>query len=272
MAMISCPGCGEQISDKSKKCIHCGYILVEEPKKTCSECGAELEAGATVCPKCGCPVEIPTPEVKERVPQQVEVTKVNIKPQINKKAIIIAVVAIVLIVCAVFGVKKVQEQKAREAAADYGENLETLTYLMLSGAADAESAGNLIKSVWFNSIYEEKDSSTDKYTRKNNGSGSFYDDFNDALGNLFSDSSFQTKIGNIESNQESVAAMMKDMKNPPEEWEEAYEDLQEFYDVYLDLTNLATNPTGSLQTFSSNFNDADTDVSAAFSRMALYFD
>ena len=31
MALIKCPECGKKISDKSKKCIHCGTII-ENPK------------------------------------------------------------------------------------------------------------------------------------------------------------------------------------------------------------------------------------------------
>ena len=57
MAMITCPECRKEISDKSKKCIHCGKILEEEvvPKKFCSECGKEVEIDAIECPYCGCP-------------------------------------------------------------------------------------------------------------------------------------------------------------------------------------------------------------------------
>lgn len=45
MAMIVCPQCGEQVSEKAKKCVHCGAILISEEKKHCIECGAELEEG-----------------------------------------------------------------------------------------------------------------------------------------------------------------------------------------------------------------------------------
>lgn len=44
---------------------------------------------------------------------------------------------------------------------------------MIDGAAKAENAGNLIKSVWYNAIFEERNSETDKYTVKN---GKFVDD------------------------------------------------------------------------------------------------
>ena len=27
MAMMECPNCGEQVSDKAKKCVHCGAVL-----------------------------------------------------------------------------------------------------------------------------------------------------------------------------------------------------------------------------------------------------
>lgn len=39
MAMTTCPNCGEQISDKAKKCVHCGTVLVPEEKKCCPDCG-----------------------------------------------------------------------------------------------------------------------------------------------------------------------------------------------------------------------------------------
>lgn len=43
MAMIICPECGQEISDKAKKCVHCGKILIEEKPatKVCSDCGKE---------------------------------------------------------------------------------------------------------------------------------------------------------------------------------------------------------------------------------------
>ena len=32
MALINCPECGKEISDKSKQCIHCGYPLTNDEK------------------------------------------------------------------------------------------------------------------------------------------------------------------------------------------------------------------------------------------------
>ena len=51
MAMMACPNCGEQVSDKAKKCVHCGAVLIPEEKRYCQECGAELDAETDVCTK-----------------------------------------------------------------------------------------------------------------------------------------------------------------------------------------------------------------------------
>ena len=274
MAMIQCPNCGETISDKAKNCVHCGYALQSEEKRHCFECGHELENDVTVCPKCGCPVEKEIDVDKalkfQSLPQQVEVTGVRVNKNTKKIIAIIAVVIVVAIV-AFLGFQYIQKENEEKEAArisqEYGENLKSITYKMLSGAADVETCGNLIKKVWFNCIYKKNDTETDKYTCPN---GYFEDDFNTALGNLFADTNFRSKIGGIGDNQSTVQKLMKDMKNPPEEYKDAYNALSKFYDAYTKLTNLATNPVGSLQTFSSSFNDADTEVSNCYSAMELY--
>ena len=102
--------------------------------------------------------------------------------------------------------------------------------------------------------------------------GVFVDDFNDALNRLFADSEFNVLITNIKYNTQEVNSLMKDLKNPPEEHREAYNALKEFYNAYLELTNLAVNPTGSLNSFSSSFHNADTAAVNCYKSMKMYFD
>lgn len=274
MAMTTCPNCGEQISDKAKKCVHCGAILVPEEKKYCPDCGAELEEGMDTCPKCGCPIEniIET----EKTPQQVEVTGVKITKK-SKKIIVIATIAVIVVaIITAIGVQTHKKNVATKAAAEaqkqseeYGTNLNMAAYSMLSGASDAETCGNLIKQVWYNAIYEKSDSKTDKYTKPK---GYYVSDFNDALQNLFSDSSFSSQIADINDNKDTVNSLMKKLKNPPEEYKDAYESLSKLYDAYISLTNLATDPTGSLQTYSQNFNDADNETLNCYNALKMYLE
>lgn len=198
MAMIVCPHCGEQVSEKAKKCVHCGAILIPEEKKHCTECGAELEEEMTECPNCGCPVDDTLGQETDEKPQKVEVTGVKVTKKIK---VIIGIVVALLVVggATVFGVTQYQKKRAAEEYAqrveEYSDNLKLATVTMLTGASDAESSANLIKQVWYNSIYEERDDKTDKYTRPD---GYFVSDFNDALGNLYADSSFSSKISSID--------------------------------------------------------------------------
>lgn len=274
MALISCPQCGTQISDKAEKCIHCGYILKEQPKHLCEDCGAEIPEGATVCPTCGCPVKeepdtnpAPIPVYyRAKIPLHEKIYK-----KLGKKGIAIVVASVIVIVGGSIGTSKyVATQKAEAAAAeaaqiseDYRTNYGNAVVAMYSGAGTAEKCGNLIKSVWNNAIFDKYDSETSKYT--NNAK-----DFNEALQNLFNDKSFSEDISSIKSNKNTVQELMNALKNPPDEWQNAYDDLEEAYDAYLDIVNLTTSPTGSLQTFSSNFNDADSSAAKALEKALGY--
>lgn len=62
MALINCPECGKQVSDKAKNCIHCGYPISEmknleaerESKKIkCRYCDSEDIDHMGYCNECG---------------------------------------------------------------------------------------------------------------------------------------------------------------------------------------------------------------------------
>lgn len=61
MALIKCPECGKNVSDKATVCIHCGYSLnnhsPKESKVKCPECGEEIPNNEKICPFCGYPIE-----------------------------------------------------------------------------------------------------------------------------------------------------------------------------------------------------------------------
>ncbi len=113
-----------------------------------------------------------------------------------------------------------------EARASYASKYEAVAYSMLEGAVTAEECGNLIKSVWYNTIFEEEDEETDKFTQTK---GKFNEDFNTSIAALFADDDFSKKVAAVESNKAAVDSMMKDLRNPPDEWKEAYDELKEYY-------------------------------------------
>ena len=274
MAMIICPNCGEQVSDKAKKCVSCGWILIPDEKKICAECGAVLENDMETCPNCGCPVE--EEKLVEENTQQVQVTGVKITKKIKMIliAVVVAVAAVIAISCA--GVQAHKKAVAAQVAAEekkqseeYATTFQAAAYKMLLGAADAEDCGNLTKKVWYNAIYKEYSDETNKYTRPN---GYFVSDFNEAVQNLFNDSGFQSTLNKVKDNEDQVAAFMKELNSPPEKYKEAYASLSQMYESYLTLMNLVTDPKGSLQSFTNDFTDADKAVVQKFDAVAVYFE
>lgn len=268
MAMIECPNCGGEVSDKAKKCVHCGSDLVPNEKKCCLECGAELAEEDTICSKCGCPVV--DMSKNDNLPQQVEVTGVKVAERVKKIA---AAAAVLLLIAALVGGLAMIMQKKREAAAEaqrektYAANFEHVLSAMETGGIKAESCGKLEKIVWFNAIYEESDIQTDPYVCPN---GRFVSDFNEAMINLFVDEDFKKRIEDIEKIEKNVSEKMKLLQNPPEAYEDAYDAVLDLYQAYIALTNLVVSPSGNLQQFSENVTNAAADFDKYFGNMKIY--
>lgn len=55
MALITCPECGKEVSDKAASCPSCGAPL--NNLKFCKHCGEKIDKECIICPRCGKQVE-----------------------------------------------------------------------------------------------------------------------------------------------------------------------------------------------------------------------
>lgn len=281
MALIKCPECGEEISDKAKKCVHCGHVLVEEAApvppspRICTECGAQIEdPEATECPKCGCPLEA---EVADAPQNDEKLTKVEVSSvKVSKKAktiVVGAVVAVAVIAMVIFGINDAnqrreeaqrvqQEQAAVKEYNEYVANLNEVKEEMLSGAISAEDTASTALNIWRSAIYEDNQSDWDADIQKY-----FATDFNDALTNYYGDESVKSTVSSVKSNQDQVKDLMSKLQNPTDELSSAYDAVNDLYDQYIALTNLAVSPSGNYTSYSSNYNDADSGFSTAYDKL-----
>lgn len=143
MAMIKCPECGQEISDKAKKCIHCGKVFVDEEvvkaEVKCNECGTVIMETDEICPNCGCPVEKNTePQISDK--------SVGKHKKNTTKIIAIVIVAVVIMAAIIGGIvynEQVVKPKKIEAQnkATYEEAIE----LLEKGKYD--DANDLLKSI-----------------------------------------------------------------------------------------------------------------------------
>lgn len=227
MALIQCPECNKEISDKAINCPHCGCPLAENKPES-------------------------FPVDRNAVAARSKISKYSAASIV---IVVVAVVALVIVFLSVFRANQREE---------YIDNLLDAKSLMLSGAAKAESLCNLTRSVWSNTIYKEFDSETYKYTLKDYKDGvsyhyyvaadddDFNDDFNTSLMRLFADSSVQQSIIEIEAYRSLVDEAMKSLQNPTDEFAACFDTLSDMYDSYWELTNLAVSPSGNLITYSEN--------------------
>lgn len=256
MALITCPECNQQISDRAASCPHCGYPL---PVAT---------------------AEIPVTDhpTTDTVPQEIAQPITIAKPR-KKRILLITIICALVLACiggvTAFAIIKKQQEKAEQEAlehakqkarTEYIENLNEFTRTALFGGADAEEVCNLTKSVWYDTIYEEYDSETVAYTQTN---GKFHDDFNDSLAKLYSSTSIKTTVADIKENQEAVDDLYKSLLNPTEEFEDCFEEVEALYSAYYDLTKLAISPSGSLKSYSENLSEYDKDFISHYDKLRL---
>lgn len=158
MAMIKCPECGQEISNKAKKCVHCGKVIIEEKAdiKICNECGKENPIDVTECVHCGCPFE-EEKEPNKIIEESVTVKEKNTKK--NQKKIIIPIVATVVVIVIGFIVYNVKIVKPKNTYNEAVELLEKGKYedankLLhdISGYEDVDTILEQIK--WESRVYE----------------------------------------------------------------------------------------------------------------------
>lgn len=240
MALINCPECEREISDRVLACPHCGFPLKEE-----------------------------TGFVEDVKPQDVQITGVKVEKQKVLTYILIPLLVIVLIAGAYFifkSVKAKKEQMAYQAAFnEYIDNTNLTSLKMLVDGSIAEDITDLLARVWRNTIYKEYDSTTDKFT-KSSGYG-FNEDFNTSISSFYADSAISRKVTDLRNGQTRVSGLMKDLQNPPEGLEKVYDAIMELNLAYKQLTNLAISPTGSLNTYSEAKDKAQSNFLDKFERL-----
>ena len=179
MALIKCPECGKEISDRAAACPNCGYPIDSKPVEPVVGSEPVAEVGPTVVSLGENAVEM-EPQIEEKeAPNAGEENSVSTAPVAEKvpkqehgrKNIVIAIIAAaVLVIAAILisgAVRDANEKK--EAAAkreEYISNLSEIRTEMLTVGAKAEKMANLIRAVWYNTIYEESDEETNKYCIK----------------------------------------------------------------------------------------------------------
>lgn len=172
--------------------------------------------------------------------------------------VVIAVVSIMALVIAVMSIWSANKKNENDTLVILNDLYDDA----IEGGMLCEDAGNMTKTVWYNSIFKVEDPTTDIYTRYLNGTGGFKD-FNESINEYFLNGDYSEKIGSAQANEKFIDIGIKSIKKVPKSLAEQYESAKEVRSAYNKLLNVVDNPTGNIEEFSANFNDADVALSDA---------
>ena len=257
MAMMKCPGCGQDISDQAERCVHCGIDL--KNRSFCPECGKAVTDGEDVCPNCGFPLNRAKkpdedPVYYEPADDEDADSFPRNEPGKKKKKkrkgtwFIPFIVLVLLFVVPVMALLDDQE---------YTDNFNHVSEIYNSQLDNLNGTKELLIKTWSNAIFKQRDPKTDPYTRPN---GVFVSDFNTALENLYSDPDFAEKIQSMHDAKIELIQLRKELEDAPSRYEDLEPVILRYIDAIVDAITLVESPNGSLKDISENIGDAITEL------------
>lgn len=247
MSLINCPNCNKEISDKAKVCVGCGHQILDDANTekrmvTCPECGKIANSLTDICFNCGYPLN--SLEIKADEKQK-------------SKCIFKKKWFWILAICFMLSISIVLFVANRATIENYNIEICTAVDEIMAVSADAENVGNQICSVWNNAIFDKDNENTAKYTKTAK-------DFNEALSNLFADEEFTGKIIAIRNKQSKIDTYLGKLKNPPEKFEDAYDEFKELYYAYSDYVDFVILCKGSYNTYTEDLSEKSSALMESY--------
>lgn len=250
-----CANCGAPLGDGQAFCPKCGTPKAAAPKKNvCGNCGAELQDGQEFCPKCGHKAGV---AVDNNVNAAINQFNAGVEKKKKKSKVLPIVIAAVLAVAVAVGVfvsNTLSAKKAEEAKKEYIANVEEFLSLSLTAGSNLEDIADTIQEYWYDNIWNDK----------------WGDDINDAI--LYAMIAKSDEIDQAETYDAKMKDLYSKIKKVPDglaeedvdDIEELCDAVKDLYNVYTDFYSLATDPTGSYNTYSESNGDTTDEFLSCY--------
>lgn len=250
-----CTNCGAPLGDGQAFCPKCGTSKAATPKKNvCEKCGNELQDGQEFCPKCGHKAGVAVDTTVNAAINQFNAGVEKKKKKSKVVPIVIAAVLAVAVAVGVFVSNTMGAKKAEEAKKEYIQNVEEFLALSLTAGSNLEDISDTVQRYWHEHIYDDKHGSS----------------IDSAILYALVD-----KADEIEQ-AETYDGQMKDLyakiKSVPnglaeedvDEIEELRDAAKALYNIYTDFYSLATDPSGSYNSYSEDNNDTTDEFLSCY--------
>ena len=225
--------------------------MEESPMKSCPKCKLEIELNAVECPRCGIIFEKYLAIQARKLQEQ---KFGNETPQLNtyeqqhhdesdRKSPLFAIVCTIVVVAICFaGYTAYAKKKKQDQLNKFDHELGPICSELVAMAKASEDVIIYIHKAWKDEIYEKK-------AGKSNINAAL------ALAVLVK----RQKISKIKEHSQKIRLKIKQII-PPEEREFKYQRLKVLFLIFAEYGDLATNPSGSLLTYSQRSKEVSVKV------------
>lgn len=169
----------------------------------------------------------------------------------GKKITIIVLIAVLISAIVFTAIMFVNKQKNDEFN-DYKDRFTlTLTKMHSESEKSLEVAEEYV-STWHDAIYDDSDI-----------------DFNLALALLYLELEEDGILESLETGKEEIDIMMLDLQDTHEDFEYIYIDLLDYYEVYIEIHNLAVDVQGSYNSYSASVNEVEKEIQNQYEKIKI---
>ncbi|MCM2532543.1 hypothetical protein NDK43_09295 [Neobacillus pocheonensis] len=184
-------------------------------------------------------------------------------PKKKKKGLFITI-GIVLILIAAAGAWYWNYYNTAKAEKQYKTNMALVLLSATTTAAKAEGMINTYQQVWHDDIFNGG------YTTSN---GTYHSDRLSNFSQAIKDQhDIYDELGDnkkLAAGMISVNTTMDELKNPPSQYKDLYKEIVDLYSSLSRFVDMVNNPTGSLQSYSSDASNMDNDISKKFNSIKV---
>jgi len=177
-------------------------------------------------------------------------------------------------------------QKMKELEKEYDAEIRLVVYDMFLQAAEAEGMVNMYLKVWKDSIEMTLDkqrlatsmgihtSQVDAYIGEPTGSGwssyyAFKGNFDDAIRCVSKYHENTGKNDKLVNKKSEIKDKMKELNNPPEKYNKAFDIALELYTLYEKYTDMAISPSGSLVSYSQEAKELSSEIISKYKQFEV---
>lgn len=248
-----CANCGAPLGDSQAFCPNCGAKKNAEMPKLCVSCGLQLRDDQEFCPNCGTKVGV---QISAETNDAINAFNAGIEQKKTKKKFPLPLIIILgVVTLGIIGMIIGLSAKAKaEAIEQYREDAETFMAEVLNSGSTMEDIGNEIQKSWRAYVW----STTYNYSRSYSVDGAI------SAAQRYMSSEI-TEVKNARSRIDSLYQNLMDVpdENDPELMQIKRE-AKNLYEAYKNMYDCVIDPSGSYNTWTSEFGDVDTELADAY--------